>query len=106
MKYFAMGGAWKCQLDCTCLSCTAEGTVSNPSPVKPEATCKISAEKLDGLQSHQSEPSALHCVPANPTWLCMWPGEGWAEAVGTVWWTINCFISATSSTGQPGARVL
>lgn len=56
MKYFAKVGAWKCQLDRTCLSCIAEGTVSNPSPVKPEATCEISAEKLDGFQSHQSEP--------------------------------------------------
>lgn len=81
MKYFAKVGAWKCQLDRTCLSCIAEGTVSNPSPVKPEATCEISAEKLDGFQSHQSEPRALHCLPERPTCLCMWPGEGWSEAV-------------------------
>lgn len=31
VRCFAVGGAWKSQLDRTSLSCVAEGPVSNPS---------------------------------------------------------------------------
>jgi len=93
-----MAGAWKSQLDHTCLSCIAEGQVSNPSPVKQPGRFQQSSWIGPRATSARAEPFAvcLHVPPGSARGrergglrLCKPFGRSSA-----------CFVSALNNLGQ------